>query len=132
MCQLEAGIAREIGDIVKGALTPFGVRIAALDARVNGLENANAFAVGTSFRDIRPLLESLRPFKDAGELELVRKATNASVPPTAVLILRKSSWRGGSTAAERAARFAAVGACLYASTAWLIIDLLGPNLRLNI
>jgi Xaa-Pro aminopeptidase len=43
------------------------------------LENANAFAVGTSFRDIRPLLESLRPFKDAGEVELIRKATQASV-----------------------------------------------------
>jgi len=43
------------------------------------LENANAFAVGTSFRDIRPLLESLRPVKDAGELELIRKATNASI-----------------------------------------------------
>ena len=43
MCQLEAAIAREIGDIVKGALTPFGVRIAALEARVNGLENANAY-----------------------------------------------------------------------------------------
>ena len=43
------------------------------------LENANAFAVGTSFRDIRPLLESLRPFKDAGEVELIRKATQASI-----------------------------------------------------
>src|SRR5215469_4243766 len=43
------------------------------------LENANAFAVGTSFRDIRPLLESLRPFKDAGELALIRKATDASI-----------------------------------------------------
>lgn len=43
------------------------------------LDNANAFAVGTAFRDIRPLLESLRPFKDAGELELIRKATNASI-----------------------------------------------------
>jgi Xaa-Pro aminopeptidase len=43
------------------------------------LENANAFAVGTSFRDIRPLLESLRPFKDPGEVELIRKATDASI-----------------------------------------------------
>lgn len=46
---------------------------------VRWLENANAFAVGTSFRDIRPLLESLRPFKDTGELELIRKAANASI-----------------------------------------------------
>jgi len=43
------------------------------------LENANAFPVGTSYRDIRPLLASLRAVKDAGEIELIRKATNASI-----------------------------------------------------
>jgi Xaa-Pro aminopeptidase len=43
------------------------------------LGNANAFAVGTSFQDIRPLLASLRMIKDPGELELIRKATNASI-----------------------------------------------------
>ena len=43
------------------------------------LSNANAFAVRTSFADVRPLLDSLRVIKDAGEVELIRKATNASI-----------------------------------------------------
>lgn len=43
------------------------------------LKNANAFPVGTEYRDIRPALASLRTVKDAGEIELVRKATNASI-----------------------------------------------------
>jgi Xaa-Pro aminopeptidase len=43
------------------------------------LKNANAFPVGTGYRDIRPLLASLRAIKDDGEVELVRKATNASI-----------------------------------------------------
>jgi len=47
--------------------------------RVAWLGNANAFAVGTSFKDIRPLLESLRMFKDSGEVELIQKATEASI-----------------------------------------------------
>ena len=33
------------------------------------LQNANAFPVGTSYRDIRPLLGSLRTVKDAGEID---------------------------------------------------------------
>jgi Xaa-Pro aminopeptidase len=43
------------------------------------LKNANAFPVGTEYRDIRSLLASLRTVKDPGEIELVRKATNASI-----------------------------------------------------
>jgi Xaa-Pro aminopeptidase len=43
------------------------------------LKNANAFAVGTSYRDIRPALASLRTVKDAGEIQLIQKAVNASV-----------------------------------------------------
>src|SRR5216683_5148577 len=43
------------------------------------LKTANAFPVGTGYQDIRPLLASLRAIKDAGEVELVRKATNASI-----------------------------------------------------
>jgi Xaa-Pro aminopeptidase len=43
------------------------------------LKTANAFPVGTSYADIRPLLSSLRMIKDAGEVDLVRKATNASI-----------------------------------------------------
>jgi Xaa-Pro aminopeptidase len=43
------------------------------------LQNANAFAVGTSYVDIRPLLSSLRTVKDAGEIQLLQKAVDASV-----------------------------------------------------
>jgi Xaa-Pro aminopeptidase len=43
------------------------------------LENANAFAVRTTYEDIRPILASLRMIKDPGEVELTRKATNASI-----------------------------------------------------
>jgi Xaa-Pro aminopeptidase len=43
------------------------------------LDTANAFAVGTSYEDIRPLLASLRMVKDDGEVELIRKAVNASI-----------------------------------------------------
>jgi Xaa-Pro aminopeptidase len=43
------------------------------------LQTANAFPVGTSYANIRPLLGSLRTVKDAGEVELIRKAVNASV-----------------------------------------------------
>lgn len=43
------------------------------------LENANAFAIGTSYQDVRPLIASLRVIKDDGEVALIRKATDASV-----------------------------------------------------
>jgi len=43
------------------------------------LQNANAFPVGTSYNDVRPLMASVRTVKDPGEIELVRKATNASI-----------------------------------------------------
>src|SRR5262249_12462661 len=43
------------------------------------LRTANAFPVGTSYNDIRPLLSRLRTVKDAGELELITKAVNASI-----------------------------------------------------
>jgi len=43
------------------------------------LKTANAFPVGTSYQDIRPLLGSLRTVKDAGEVALVRKAVDASI-----------------------------------------------------
>ena len=47
-------------------------------APLQWLQTANAFPVGTSYEDIRPLLNSLRTVKDPGEVELIRKATNAS------------------------------------------------------
>ena len=43
------------------------------------LETANAFPVGTSYRDIRPLIASLRTVKDKGEIDLIRKAVEASM-----------------------------------------------------
>jgi Xaa-Pro aminopeptidase len=43
------------------------------------LSRANAFPNYVSFRDAKPLLAALRVSKDAGELELIRKATNASI-----------------------------------------------------
>lgn len=43
------------------------------------LKRANAFPLGASYQDVRPLLASLRTYKDAGEIELIRKATDASI-----------------------------------------------------
>jgi Xaa-Pro aminopeptidase len=43
------------------------------------LERANAFPVHISFQDVRPPLASLRTYKDGGEIELIRKATDASI-----------------------------------------------------
>jgi Xaa-Pro aminopeptidase len=43
------------------------------------LNRANAFPLNVSFQDVRPLLASLRTFKDAGEIELLRKAADASI-----------------------------------------------------
>lgn len=48
-------------------------------APLEWLRNANAFAVGASYADIRPLLASLRTVKDAGEIQLIQKAVNASI-----------------------------------------------------
>src|ERR1700687_639726 len=43
------------------------------------LRRANAFPVGVSFQDIRPMLASLRTSKDSGEIERIRHATDASM-----------------------------------------------------
>ena len=43
------------------------------------LRRANAFPNYVTFKDVKPLLSSLRVTKDAGELELIRKATDASI-----------------------------------------------------
>jgi Xaa-Pro aminopeptidase len=43
------------------------------------LQRANAFPVGVSFQDVRPSLDSLRTYKDAGEIERIRHATDASI-----------------------------------------------------
>ncbi len=43
------------------------------------LNRANSFPVGVSFQDVRPILSSLRTFKDAREIERIRQATDASM-----------------------------------------------------
>ena len=43
------------------------------------LQRANAFPVGVSFLDVRASLNSLRTYKDAGEIERIRHATDASI-----------------------------------------------------
>lgn len=43
------------------------------------LKRANAFPVGVSFQDVRPMLDLLRTYKDAGEIERIRHATDASI-----------------------------------------------------
>jgi Xaa-Pro aminopeptidase len=43
------------------------------------LKRANAFIPFATYQDVKPLLSSLRTTKDAGEIELIRKATNASL-----------------------------------------------------
>lgn len=43
------------------------------------LKRANAFPLAVSYQDVRPLLATLRTYKDSGEIELIRKATNASI-----------------------------------------------------
>jgi Xaa-Pro aminopeptidase len=43
------------------------------------LKRANAFPLGVSYQDVRPQLASLRTYKDAGEVDRIRKATDASI-----------------------------------------------------
>jgi len=43
------------------------------------LSRANAFPLGVAYQDARPLLASLRTYKDAGEMDRIRKAVNASI-----------------------------------------------------
>ncbi len=48
-------------------------------APLDWLKRANSFPVGVSFQDVRPMLASLRTYKDAGEIERIRHATDASI-----------------------------------------------------
>ncbi len=43
------------------------------------LHRANAFPVYVSLQDVKPMLEEMRRVKDAGEIALIRKATEASM-----------------------------------------------------
>jgi len=46
---------------------------------IDWLKRANAFLGFVSFKDVKPVLGSLRTVKDAGEIERIRKATDASL-----------------------------------------------------
>ena len=48
-------------------------------APLDWLKRANAFPVGVSFQDVRPMLASLRTYKDSGEIERIRHVTDASI-----------------------------------------------------
>jgi Xaa-Pro aminopeptidase len=56
-----------------------GDEISNSTAPLDWLKRANAFPVGISFQDVRPMLASLRTYKDAGEIERIRRATEASM-----------------------------------------------------
>ena len=46
---------------------------------IDWLKRANAFIGFASFQDVKPLVAALRTYKDRGEIELIRKATDASI-----------------------------------------------------
>jgi Xaa-Pro aminopeptidase len=48
-------------------------------APLDWLKRANTFPVGVSFQDVRPMVASLRTYKDSGEIERIRRATEASI-----------------------------------------------------
>jgi len=56
-----------------------GDEISNSTAPLDWLKRANAFPVGVSFQDVRPMLASLRTYKDSGEIERIRHATDASM-----------------------------------------------------
>ena len=51
---------------------------AASNGPLEWLRRANAFPLGTSFQELRPVIGNLRITKDAGEADLIRKASEAS------------------------------------------------------
>jgi Xaa-Pro aminopeptidase len=58
---------------------PAGQQVSNSTSALDWLKRANTFPVYVSFQDVRPLLASLRTIKDAGEIERIRKATDASI-----------------------------------------------------
>ena len=68
---LPRGQAAIYSDLAKGN--------AASAAAIDWLRRANAFPVSARVEDVRPMLDELRRVKDAGEIALIRKATDASM-----------------------------------------------------
>jgi Xaa-Pro aminopeptidase len=58
---------------------PDGEHASNFTSALDWLKRANSFPVYVSFQDVRPLLASRRTIKDAGEIERIRKATDASI-----------------------------------------------------
>jgi Xaa-Pro aminopeptidase len=58
---------------------PAAGEISISSTAIDWLKRANAFPLGAPLQDVRPMLASLRTFKDAGEIDLIRKATDASI-----------------------------------------------------
>lgn len=58
---------------------PTGSEISASSDGLAWLKRANAFPNYVAFKDVKSLLGDLRRIKDPGEIELIRKATNASI-----------------------------------------------------
>ena len=58
---------------------PSGEETSASTEALAWLHRANAFPNYVAFKDVKPMLGDLRRIKDTGEIELIRKATNASI-----------------------------------------------------
>lgn len=58
---------------------PTGEEPSASTEALAWLHRANAFPNYVAFKDVKPMLGDLRRIKDAGEIELIRQATNASI-----------------------------------------------------
>jgi Xaa-Pro aminopeptidase len=58
---------------------PAGDEISNSATPLEWLRRANAFPVGLSFQDVRPFVAGLRLYKNAGEIERIRHATDASI-----------------------------------------------------
>src|SRR6266702_2352258 len=72
------------GFLPKGRLTVYsdiaeGSETAASTGPLEWLKRTNAFPGFVTLQDIKPMIASLRTYKDAGEVQLIRKATDASV-----------------------------------------------------
>jgi Xaa-Pro aminopeptidase len=58
---------------------PAGQQVSNSTSALDWLKRANSFPVYVSFQNVRPQLAWLRTVKDAGEIERIRKATDASI-----------------------------------------------------
>ena len=72
------------GFLPKGRLTVYsdiaeGSETAASTGPLEWLKRTNAFPGFVTLQDIKPMIAWLRTYKDAGEVQLIRKATDASV-----------------------------------------------------